>query len=730
MVRGILLLAMLCLFLLRVYWQQQNFEAIRSIPEQENVTVTGMVYKKEFKKEDCLYYLRNVSMKSDTCTVKTTGVIIRASEDVCRIGDVIEVNTQMRMLNRARNSGGFDEQSYYHSLGVSTLLYCYDVPQVLEQKKKCLIKNGLFFLRKQLRAVYASSLNEKDAGILSSMVLGDKSLMEDELKQLYSSAGISHILAVSGLHVSIIGRSLFLYLRRRRQKYAVCCSVSGIVLMLFCVMSGLSVSALRAGVMFLIFLGAQFLGRKYDSIRALLVAAVLTLLANPGYLNNAGFWFSYMAVFGAVCVGRYFQKKETCWFHKVLNSLVLSGSIMLTTLPLTAYYFYEIPLYGMLANLVVIPLAGVVMGFGLLGGFLSLTGIPGMWIFFLPCHLILRLYEGVCQGLSWLPADVWITGKPPEWGMILYYVLLLFLIWIFLRHKHHVQYFLVDVLQIRKHFFQRFAYLFFLIFPLACMCLMFTRSPTKQFQVSFLDVGQGDGIYINGGDGRNYFVDGGSTSEEQLGQYTILPFLKYHAVRRIDVWFVSHADTDHISGLMEVLEKGYPVERVVISENAPEDDNLQMLITAAEENGTEVVIAENGSYILGEDYSITCYTPEAGAAEDRNEASLVLLVDYEGDEAFADGLQILLTGDIGISQEGWLLEQPGINDIDILKAAHHGSKYSNSEVFLQELHPELVVISAGENNLYGHPHKETIERIEAVGSEILMTMKAGEIVLK
>lgn len=373
---------------------------------------------------------------------------------------------------------------------------------------------------------------------------------------------------------------------------------------------------------------------------------------------------------------------------------------MLTTLPLTAYYYYEIPLYGILANLVVIPLAGVVMGFGLLGGLCGLLFPAFAGVVLIPCHWILSLYEAICQGLKWLPADVWITGRPQVWLMIVYYGVLVFLVFGRLQRRRIV-----------------------LLIPLVMLVLMFTQSPVRQFQISFLDVGQGDGIYINGGDGKQYFVDGGSTSKKELGRYTILPFLKYHRVRQIDVWFVSHADTDHISGLLEVLERGYSVKTILLSEEAPEDENLLALKAAAETAGTKVLTVANGAYLSGKDYRMICYTPEADEADDRNQASLVNLIEY-------DEFRVLLTGDIGSKQENWLLEQTGIGDVDVLKAAHHGSKYSNSDLFLQTISPEWTIISCGENNLYGHPHKETLERIENTGSEILMTMEQGEITLK
>lgn len=742
MARGVILLAIFCLFLLRLAGQQHGFEAIRQIPEGQLVTVSGMIYKKELKGEDGLYYLKNVELCEEKADISIDDcrILLRTNSGEYRVGQVIEARCNMRWMDEASNAGGFDEQAYYHSLGIDTLLYCDQRPIVTKQKKKCQIRNGLSALREKMRGVYTEHLNEKDAGILASMVLGDKSLMEDELKQLYSSAGISHILAVSGLHVSIIGMTLFQLLRKRGLKYLPCCLVSGIVLLLFCVMSGLSVSALRAGIMFLIFLGAQLLGRKYNSLRALAVAAVITLLANPSFMYNAGFLLSYFAVFGAVAVApvltaikRAEEKalsknkgKIHSWIRGNLNSMILSSSIMLTTLPLNAYFFYEIPMYGILANLVVIPLAGILMGFGLLGGLLG--AIPFAWIVFIPCHLILRLYEAICQGLQWLPLDVWITGRPPVWLMMLYYSILVFLVWAFYYKDEMRRYMIKKILV--------------LVISVSMMAIMFVQPPARQMQISFLDVGQGDGIYINGGDGKQYFVDGGSTSETELGRYTILPFLKYHRVRQIDVWFVSHADTDHISGLLEVLEKGYAIETILISELAPEDDNLLALKAAAKEAGTQVITVANGTFLAGEGYRIICYTPETLDMENRNQASLVNLLEYEkqkkhvgllfrrNTEQSKEVFRVLLTGDIGAEQETWLLEQEGIGEVDVLKAAHHGSKYSNSQAFLQALRPELTIISCSKNNLYGHPHEETLERIKNVGSDILLTMEAGEITLK
>lgn len=749
MARGVILLAIVCLFFVKILVQQQAFASVEVLDAGQSVVVTGTIYKKEWNGEDKVYYLKNVSIKTkliETMSLQDmTGqdiskqtvcypkhIILRVSEGDYLIGTHIQVTCKMRHLSEASNTGGYDERQYYHSLGIAAVLYANSQPVILEQKRACLIRNMLYNLRYNMREVYKNQLNEKDAGILSSMVLGDKSLMEDELKQLYNGAGIAHLLAVSGLHVSIIGMTLFQFMRTRGCTYPSACLMSGIVLVLFVVMSGLSVSAIRAGIMFLIYLGAQVLGRKYQSLRGLVLAAVITLLINPSYIYNAGFLFSYSAVFGAVAVAPIFMQRIG-----ICKSAILSGSILLTTLPLTAYYYYEIPMYSLLANFIVIPLAGVVMGFGLMGGLASaswnllamhnalLSDIDPTWAGFIPCHLILRLYEAICRGIAHFPLNTWITGRPPMVLLVLYYCLILLLVFAH-RTKGFSKIWEKKFFMMQKTKLYQMGKPIISMLPMFLLVLMFVLPPSKQSQISFLDVGQGDGIYINSGSGAHYFVDGGSSSQKEVGRYTILPFLKYHRVRHIDVWFVSHADTDHISGLLEALERGYRIESIVLSDNAPEDKNLLALVEVAKENHTDIVKVSNGTVIEDGNCRMVCYTPDETNGTDRNQMSLVCLVEFALDDIF----DILLTGDITSEQEAWLLTQPGISEIDILKSAHHGSKYSNGKMFLEEIRPEVTVISCGENNMYGHPHKETLDRLADVGSEVLLTMELGEITIR
>ena len=277
----------------------------------------------------------------------------------------------------------------------------------------------------------------------------------------------------------------------------------------------------------------------------------------------------------------------------------------------------------------------------------------------------------------------------------------------------------------------------FLLGAVIFLTFIFLRPPAKQFRMDVLDVGQGDGIFLNSGNGTTFFVDGGSVSESAVGTYEILPFLKYHRVRAIDYWIVSHGDEDHISGLEEILSSGYKVRNLLISSGMPHDNAWWKLMQLAKEQGTEVIEADSGAYLLSGDMRISFYADAdqnrdskdgngalkvTEAAKDRNECSLAMLAEYKT-------VRMLLAGDMGSAQEEWLAEQPGIRGqfLDVLKASHHGSKNSSSEKFLQATHPEYTVISCGKKNRYGHPHEEALQRMKEAGTEIHKTMEEGQV---
>lgn len=254
-------------------------------------------------------------------------------------------------------------------------------------------------------------MDSEACGIVTTMVLGDKDLLDSRVKQLYQVGGISHILAISGLHISVIGMTLYRFLRKRGLGYASAGILAGGIVCAYGTMVGMGTSVRRSVVMFLLLLAAQAIGRTYDTPSALGVAALLLLWDNPFLLWDAGFLFSFTAIIGVVWVGRSVRFGED-WSGKCLEKIFGAAAVYLATLPLAAWYYYEIPVYAVLLNLLVLPMMGVLLCLALMGGIL------GMWfqhlaeIILFPCGKLLELCNLLCQICAELPGAMLITGRP------------------------------------------------------------------------------------------------------------------------------------------------------------------------------------------------------------------------------------------------------------------------------------------------------------------------------
>lgn len=575
------------------------------------------------------------------------------------------------------------------------------------------------------------------------------------------------------MHISMIGMGIYGLLRRCRRPYVSCALVTAGVLLFYGVMIGMGVSASRAIGMFFIYLLAQCLGRRYDTLSALSVLAGLLLADNPFLLENVSFQFSFLAVFAVVTAAQVLPKKEevTGWRQRLLP-VCMATLLQLFTLPLVAYYYYEVPLYALVLNLLLLPYLGVALGFGLVGGCVGVclgsfgATVSGSFIgecvhlLLIPCRVILSVYLWVCEGVEQLPFSTVICGRPSPGKLWLYYGFLCILLLV------------VEYSEKQKHMCGKTnryeaeenecvaekrsvgneavrgtvrIYRCFVVGTVLLLTLLL-HVPNDGFEIDYLDVGQGDGSMLRTDEGVVCFVDGGSSDVKSVGAYRILPFLKSKGIRKIDYWILSHLDEDHVNGCYEVLESGYPVGAVVISAQLPENEAstyLSELLTTYEvpvirvnsgdilhlhkKKVWEKMFARNQTEPDPKDVTktsdprICVLSPDASTpVYDSNSASLVCLYEDAGTSA-------LWTGDIGKSQEEWLLAGGSLRRVDIYKAAHHGSKYSNSAAYLEALSPKLAIISCGARNRYGHPGAEAVEHIEATGSRILYTMYSGQI---
>lgn len=665
------------------------------IPSGEKLSVSGTVVWREQKEEKQAYILKNCRFGREHSKISI--FVYLPSGESYPIGCELSLYGTIYQLNKADNPGQFDQESFYQSQGI---LYTFQADRVLTCNYQVSFGELPVRLREFLAERLAEVYEERDAGILKAVFLGDKSSLRKEDQLLYQKNGISHLLAISGLHISLIGMSVYQFLRKCRLTFAQAGLPSGLLLLFYGMMTGFGVSSVRAVCMFLVMIFADILGRAYDMASAMSLAAIVILLRNPLQAFQAGFLLSFGAVFGICCVypvlQSVFQPKK-----KRTKTLLFSLSVSFVTYPLTVHFFYEYPLYSLFLNLIVIPCMPFVMIFGalgLLGGclFLPLGKIMGF-----PAHVLLSFYELLGEGAARLPWAVLRPGREARWQLAVFFFLLtagFLLLWYGRRR------------------------IYALCLPLAILIVSLRFRSGLEF--TMLDVGQGDGLFLRIPNGICCLVDGGSSNVKQVGEYRLLPYLKYEGVSTLDYVILTHLDEDHVSGVRELLEMmgtgdGVLIKGLLLPDIEPVDEKYTELWKLAEEKGVRTGKIGSGDIFYGKDWKLECLYPIKGSfCADKNESSTVLELEY-------GRFSMLLTGDLGEKGEVQLLEEKKLKDIDVWKVSHHGSKNSGSEEFLEVIRPNLSLISAGKKNRYGHPSKELLKRLSAAGSQIGTTIEGG-----
>ena len=648
--------------------------------------------------------------RSKKFPIKNITVYLKKREEL-KPGMYLCVRGVLEELSLPRNPGEFNARQYY---ACDHMYYSVKKGEVLKKGKEGNAYQTLLLrIREHLNGVLEDAAGET-APVFAAMVLGEKGELPKETKMLYQMAGIIHILAISGLHISLLGVGLYELLKKTGLGIWSAGFLSLTVMIFYGEMTGGSVSAMRAVSMFLIATGAKILGRIYDMMTALSVSAMILLLESPAYLYNTGFLLSFGAVLGVGAVLTVFLKFSGIK-NKILKSLMGSVCVQLTTLPVMLWFYGEVSIIGIFFNLLVLPTVGIVL---ISGVFTALIGCisPGLAVCVsLPGRLVLFAYDKLCCLGTSLPFCTWTPGQPKIWQAVIYYVILFSVTGAagFLIKK--------EVKNRRKLYLAKSG----LVVSLAAALFVLSQRDRLHMEITCLDIGQGDAIAVQLPTGEVFLVDGGSSNKKNIGQYQLLPFLKNQGISYVDAVFISHTDEDHISGVREILEymeKGLislKIGNLILPGISEKPEAWRELEALAKKVGIQVMTANRGDDFRIGDGRISVLSPEKGASgEDVNEDAVVFLLSYKN-------FRGLFTGDVGEETEKKLLSV--LSDVDFLKVGHHGSGYSSTQAFLDKIKPEVSVISCSESNTYGHPSPETIKRLEKSGSRVEYTMKSGAV---
>ena len=688
----------------------------------EVLAITGQAYKIEKREKHQAVYLKNNSIlqiqKDQKQSFQESKFILYTDPEIqIHIGNAIRAAGELSFFQNARNPGNFDQKLYYQRQDIHGSAWAKEVEVVDDSIWK--IRDWLSEFRSQWKKALIQAMGEKDGNVLSAMLLGEKSEMDPDTKELYQVSGIGHILAISGLHLSFIGIGAYRIFRRMTGSYTAGGIAGILLLVLYVMMIGVTISAVRALVMFLFRVGAEMTGRHYDPPTALAAAAAAVLLWRPLSLYDGGCWLSFGAVFAMSIVLPIFKGLPVQGFWA-------SVSINLTILPVMLFYFFEFPPYSLLLNLFVIPLMSAMLLLGLLGSAAYAAGIPIAVFGLRICKVILWLYEKCCEIGMGIPGARMIAGKPRLWQIAAYYILLAAAL-VFLRRLRRKEIKKASGMETTG----RIKIMPLLALAAGIFILTFRFGEEGRLSVTILDVGQGDGIFIQGPAGGTYLIDGGSSDIKKVGQYRIEPFLKSRGVGKLDYVLISHGDSDHMNGVADLIERrkiGIEIGTLVLPMQEAWDESLCSLADMARQAGIQVAEIGPGQGIQEKEAALFCIQPAKGdEIQPGNEASMVL--------ALSSGeFDMLLSGDVEGKGEELLTERltktEQARTWEVLKVAHHGSRNSTSERFLQSVQPAFAIISAGEQNRYGHPHQETLVRLKERGIKIYSTQDKGAVMIE
>lgn len=721
------------------------------VPEKSHVTVRGQVYQKEQKnkyqliylKENKISYLMPANQVPDPINhpnemkqkrkMKEERILIQDSAfQHIRIGNEIEVKGTVTYFEQARNPGNFDQKFYYQKQGICGSIQAEEI--MVRSEKADILKEWLCVFRVSWKEMLHQVLGEKSGPVLSAMLLGERGGIDPELLERFQKNGVGHILAISGLHMSFLGVGVYELLRRSGISIQTAGILGILFLFLYTGMIGGGVSGIRAFVMFSIRIGADICGRVYDGVTSLSVAALVTVGIQPLYLLDAGFLLSFGAVLGIQVVCPVLEavwlsphpklrmpgKKLSLFYHikqTLLKSLLASLSIHIMIFPIMLYFYFEFPPYSIFLNLLIIPLMPWVLGAGIIGSaFLRLVPVIG-GLLLKSCGLVLAWYDLLCTQNLRLPFHSIVTGQPEKWKAVVYYVLLFGSILLFWsRRKQQGK---------EENRIQRWNRAKQGAVGMILILFLLSSPPKSGLNVAMLDIGQGDCIFLQSEKFAG-LIDGGSSDVSSVGKYRIEPFLKSEGVASLDFVFISHGDADHINGIEEMLgrqKQGVRIQNLVLPPESVWDEKLKALVQTALSQKTKVYTMQQGEELQIGSLEVQCVQPEAGVSLiPGNEASMVLSIKYKE-------FTMLCTGDTEGMGETQLVQNLPRKDYTVLKVAHHGSKNSTKDAFLKVCFAPYALISAGCDNRYGHPHEETIRRLQEDGSNVITTQEAGAIML-
>ena len=701
-----------------------------SIYEEKEYTVIGKIVSNKQEKEykNC-YKIKVLKVQNSSKNVKNTYLKLFIDKKInLEYGDIIKCKGDLEKGKEARNYRGFDYNTYLKTQKIYGIFNSIKVEKISKDIDIFSIANNI---SNKIEEKIDLLLNETEANLCKGLILGKTQEIEESIKENFRIVNISHILAISGLHVTYIVMLITIISQRIiGKKYGTVFVI--VVLIFYMFLVGFTPSIVRACIMGILVNLAFLVHRKNNFWNSLALSLLLILINNPYSILNIGLQLSYLATIGIVSFSRKIRKKIDNFkflknnlvirknnkiqtlVNKIKENLSVMFSAQILILPIMIYNFNIIGTYFIISNLLVSVIIGTTI-------FLSILLVTSSFIFFpiskIFSHILTILLQLliIISNISKLPFSKIYIPTPSILSIIFYYVMIYVLNFLdnvyskesdsYYRIRNLIAIFKYRIRENRPRVKK-------LIIATFVLMIIMNILP-KNLKVHFIDVGQGDSTFIVTPHNKTILIDGGGSLNKNfdVGEKTLVPYILDRGYTKIDYIFVSHFDFDHVGGILTVLQE-LKVGKVIIGKQFENSENYEKMIKIARKKKIEIIQVDKENDIVIDEVKFNIIWPDKEniiKENSLNNNSLVMKMIYKN-------FSMLFTGDIEEIAERNILDiykdNSDILKSDVLKTAHHGSKTSSINEFLKLVKPKIALIGVGKTNTFGHPNTEVLERLE------------------